>query len=216
MNDHPQNPWDRSPDGQGWQAATPTDTWSQQSWAPQQPAQQPNRGWLWALLAVVLVLALTGVGAMAWLFGWFGTGGSSASGPVTSTYTSTVQVAPEDQADAPAAEPEEQQSEPVDDPPEGRGDNPVPAGSIPANSAARQNAATGDFNSVWRGTTVTSEPFANAVRDAFVSNYLETGDTDATLRVYSSVTGHTYTMTCRDNGSFVTCTGGNNAVVHIA
>ena len=216
MNDGPQNPWEQSSQtgGQGWQPAPPTNQWAQQPPQPQyqyqygQPAQ--SRSWMWVLLAIALAVIIATVGVAAWLFGWFGGGGTQASGPVTSTYTSTVQVAPGQQADAPGTtrttEPRERE----------RGDRPVPSGSIPANSAARDNAPTGDFNSVWRGTTVTSEPFANAVRDAFVRNYNDTGDTDATLSVFSSVTGQTYTMTCRDNGSYVTCTGGNNAVVHIS
>ncbi|MDO5669657.1 MAG: hypothetical protein Q4G50_06610 [Corynebacterium sp.] len=213
MNDHPQNPWEQnsSSGGQGWQQAPPTNQWAQQPPQPQyQQYQQPtqSKGWLWILLAIALAVIIATVGVAGWLFGWFGGSGSQASGPVTSTFTSTVQVAPGEQAQTPTTEPRERERE--------RGEQAVPSGSIPANSAARDNAPTGDFNSVWRGTTVTSEPFANAVRDAFVRNYLDTGDTDATLRVFSSVTGQTYTMTCRDNGSYVTCTGGNNAVVHIS
>ncbi|GAB3703342.1 hypothetical protein [Corynebacterium nasicanis] len=177
MNNYPQNQWEQAP---------PTNEWAQQ------PAQQ-SRGWLWILLFIAVAVVVTAVGVAAVLFGWVGGGGTSGSGPVTSTYTSTVQAEPQERAE-----------------------QAVPAGSIPANAAARDNAPTGDYNSVWRGTSVTSEPFANAVRDAFVENYLATGDTDATLQVYSSVTGATYTMTCRDTGSYVTCTGGNNAVVHIS
>ena len=35
-----------------------------------------------------------------------------------------------------------------------------------------------------------------------------------TVRAYSPVTGKSYTMSC-SGGAVVTCTGGNNAVVHI-
>lgn len=92
----------------------------------------------------------------------------------------------------------------------------LPAGAIAANAAARAGEPAGDFNQVWRGTEITSEPFARSVRDAFVRHYLDTDETSGTVSAYSSVTGQTYTMNCMDNRQFVTCTGGNNAVVYIA
>ncbi|MDO5730424.1 hypothetical protein [Corynebacterium sphenisci] len=74
----------------------------------------------------------------------------------------------------------------------------------------------GDFNLYWAGTDVTSCPFTREVRDAFVDYYRDTGETSGTIRAKSPVTGKSYTMDCRDDGVHVTCTGGNNAVVHIS
>lgn len=160
-----------------------------------------RRSFVGPVIAALALLAVVAAAAVGWLVMRDDTG--AGSGPVTSTYTSTVQAEP----DTPTQEPADQ-GRPTD--------ARVPAQAIPANDAARQNAPTGDFNSVWRGTEVTSEPFALAVRDEFVRHYLDTGETEAELRVRSSVTGQTYTMTCRDDGAVVTCSGGNNAIVHIS
>ena len=92
----------------------------------------------------------------------------------------------------------------------------LPSGAIPANESARKSEPAGDFNNVYRGTEITSEPFAQSVRDAFVEHYLATKNTSGTIEAYSSVTGTSYTMNCRDNKQYVTCTGGNNAVVYIS
>lgn len=73
----------------------------------------------------------------------------------------------------------------------------------------------GDFNLAYAGSDVTSCPFARAVRDSFADYYLDTGNTSGTIDAYSQVTGQSYTMSCTDDGDYVTCRGGNNAVVHI-
>ena len=52
-------------------------------------------------------------------------------------------------------------------------------------------------------------PFAKNVRDA----YNEAPGTTASVRVFSPVTGQTYTMSCAAAGSGVTCSGANNASV---
>lgn len=77
------------------------------------------------------------------------------------------------------------------------------------------SGAPGDFNLAYAGTGVTSCPFARSVRDAFADHYLDTGNTSGTVDAYSEVTGRTYSMSCTDEGDYVTCRGGNNAVVHI-
>ena len=87
---------------------------------------------------------------------------------------------------------------------------------MPANSAAEESKPAGDFNNVYTGSDLTSKPFAVAVRDAFVTHYLDTDNTSGTVTAYSSVTGQSYSMKCRDNGKYVTCTGGNNAIVYIS
>ncbi|MES3669815.1 hypothetical protein [Corynebacterium diphtheriae] len=97
-----------------------------------------------------------------------------------------------------------------------RPQNPtLPAGAMSANDAAKAGEPAGNFNNVWIGSSVTSPQFTRAVRDAYASNYVATQQLNATLSVHSEVTGLDYSMQCSDNGQFVTCTGGNNAVVYI-
>lgn len=55
----------------------------------------------------------------------------------------------------------------------------------------------------------TSCPFAQNVRDA----YDEAPGTTASVRVFSPVTGRTYTMSCAAAGTGVTCSGANKASV---
>lgn len=77
------------------------------------------------------------------------------------------------------------------------------------------SGAPGNLNLYYAGTSVTSCPFAGAVRDAVVDHYRSTNSLSGTVRAYSPVTGKNYTMSCTDEGDYVTCRGGNNAVVHI-
>lgn len=92
----------------------------------------------------------------------------------------------------------------------------LPAGAEAANDSAMNGDPAGNFNNVYTGSQVTSQKFAQAVREAYAKHYLKTKKFDAELEVYSEVTGKNYDMSCKDNGAFVTCTGGNNAVVYIA
>lgn len=169
---------------------------------PPPPASETRSGVSRGLLVGLALVLMLAVGlAIGWLIGWFG--GSplaGGGGTTTSTQTTTVVVTPDpdDRTETPTSAPA------------------IPEGAIPANAAARDGLPTGDFNSVWRGTTVTSEPFALMVRDAFVDNYLRTGETTANLRVVSPVTGGDYLMRCRDDAGVIRCEGGDNAVVIIA
>jgi peptidoglycan hydrolase-like protein with peptidoglycan-binding domain len=61
---------------------------------------------------------------------------------------------------------------------------------------------------VWAGPT-TSCPFAQNVRQQYFS---VPGDS-IQIQVFSPVTNQTYTMACVRDGDWVTCRGGNNAVV---
>ncbi|BAU96845.1 hypothetical protein N24_2583 [Corynebacterium suranareeae] len=92
----------------------------------------------------------------------------------------------------------------------------LPADASPANAAAQANTDAGDLNNVYTGSASTSTEFAQAVRDAFVNHYLETDELSGQVTATSPVTGGNYTMNCTDNGEYVTCTGGNNAVVYIS
>jgi hypothetical protein len=96
----------------------------------------------------------------------------------------------------------------------------LPAGSEPVNAAARNDEPAGNFNNIYKspqvGDSYTSDDFAEAVRDAFVDAYLEDKEIDHVLDVYSDAARRSIEMTCRDAGSYVHCSGGNNANVYIA
>lgn len=152
------------------------------------------------LLALIVVVALL----LAFLLGPFGS--TDHEDPVVVEESVVSTVAGEDGATAT----EEAQPEP-------RGEFPqLPEGAVPANESAKNNEPAGNFNNVWRDQTQTSESFAVNVREEYVRHYLDTNEFNAVITVFSPVTGRNYQMDCKDNGQFVTCTGGDNAVVYIA
>ena len=164
------------------------------------------------ILAVVLVMA-----ALAYIFFFKHADSGSQAGSLLTTAQLTEQN-DSAQDSTSSAESSEKSSEQTTTTTQSqkRPEHPeLPEGAIPANDAARNNEPGGNFNSVYRGTVVTTESFANVVRDEYVKHYVETHEFDATIKAYSPVTKITYTMDCSDNGEFVTCTGGNNAVVLI-
>jgi len=178
--------------------------WGQQP--PYQPTYQPayaqskpSRAPLLLIPLALLLLLAAGVFAYGWNAGWFS---SVTSQSAPQTVTSTYVVAPEE--DAPAA------AEPADP----REASPqLPGAARPVTGAG--SAPAGDFENVYRGTEVTSEAFANSVAQEYRRARAMNGEEDLVISAYSPVTGQTYRMTCDDNGSFVTCTGGNNAVVYL-
>ncbi len=85
----------------------------------------------------------------------------------------------------------------------------LPAGAQPCESGA----ASGAFGKAAVGNSVTSCPFAEAVRQAYAAG--GTGAGARSVVAASPVTGRTYTMTCAPEGKLVTCTGGENAVVYV-
>ena len=164
------------------------------------------------ILAVVLVMA-----ALAYIFFFkHADSNSQAGSPLTTAQlTEQNESAQEEESNAESSEKTTEQPTTTSQSPK-RPEHPdLPEGAIPANDAARNNEPGGNFNSVYRGTVVTTESFANVVRDEYVKHYVETHEFDATIKAFSPVTKITYTMDCSDNGEFVTCTGGNNAVVLI-
>lgn len=161
------------------------------------------------ILAGLVALSAVIIGAVVFLFWNPGSDETADSAPVTATVTTTVDAPPEE---APPMVTVTETPDPV-----GRPMNPVlPGGHSPANEAARSNTPAGNLNNVYTGTASTSPEFAVAVRDAFVRNYLATGELDGRVRATSPVTGQSYDISCQDNGEYVTCTGGNNAVVYIS
>lgn len=92
----------------------------------------------------------------------------------------------------------------------------LPSGVVPANNSAENNEAAGNLNNVYVLGGRTTKAFAKNVRDAFVRNYLSTRELNTTLKdVYSPETHRTYDMDCVDNGQYVRCDGGSNAIVII-
>ena len=83
--------------------------------------------------------------------------------------------------------------------------NPPPA-PPPASGGGGSGSTCGDGLSV---NSVTSCPFARAVRDAY-----ESSGGSSVIEVYSPVTKQSYTMRC-SGGVPTVCTGGNGAVVTI-
>lgn len=79
--------------------------------------------------------------------------------------------------------------------------------------AAPPQAASSCGAGVAVGTSVTSCPFAVAVRD----EYLQTGPKGYARDIvaYSPVTGTAYQMSCAPEGGVVACRGGNDAVVYV-
>lgn len=92
----------------------------------------------------------------------------------------------------------------------------LPDNAYAANTAARTGELDGNFNNVYTGSNATSGEFARQVRSAFADYYHQTGESSGTISAYSPVTGLTYSMSCVDNDRYVTCTGGNNAIVYIS
>lgn len=166
-----------------------------------------NTGLIVGLVVAIVLLLLAVAGIAAWNFGLFG--GRSASGPET-----TVQLVTETSSESSSESSSEQDSETSE------------------SSSARQEATTtfsrsqrspepnrprgSDYTSQYAATAETSDAFARSVGDAFREHVDRTGRTSGTISAYSPVTGLTYTMSCADYGSYVSCAGGNNALVHIS
>lgn len=140
--------------------------------------------------AAVVILALIGV--LAYLvLGRSGGDGDSAGGgavTVTSTAPATVTDAPLPQTPSRAAAPAAVLEECSDS-----GDDVLPRSG--------------------RGTTVTSCPFAEEVRDTYLGAGHRGGA--AEIEASSPVTGVTYSMECAADRDAVVCRGGDNAVVYL-
>lgn len=197
-----QNPWSRGFDS-GWDEAQGSP--SMDSRATESDKAKKSILWIVIGLALVVVLAAA-VAIVGWYLGWFDDRQDSGTsvGPVTSTlYVTEESVADEDDSSELSSDPSSQES------PSG---SPGAEGS---NSASRDSGESRTFNDISTGNSVTSEPFAQNVGRAFLQEYEFSGDTSPNLSVWSPVTEKTYSMSCTDNGSYVVCRGGNNAVVFI-
>lgn len=162
-------------------------------WA--EPARRSGpSAWMVALVVVLVLVLLAALAAIGYLVLRGQQGGSTASGPVTSTVVATAQ------------------QQPAQDVPQVQPAQPAPAASAPAGSYQCSNAGGGALSRSAVGSSVTSCQFAQSVRQAYLADGNSGGS--ATIWAYSPVTGRGYTMSC-SGGTVVTCTGGNNAVVYI-
>lgn len=202
--------WGQPPTGR------PGDPGPQQPQQTPPPPKKPKTGAVVALIGGILLIIVVAGGVLAWALGWFERSGTSARSTVVEVVTETAAPEPEGQL-APGGEPQEAPSEAAAPEPAARPEYPdLPAGAVAANAAAGSGSSAGDFEKAYTGSQVTSAPFAAEVAAVYRDHYQRTGELNGVIEARSPVTGQTYSMSCRDNGSYVTCTGGNNAVVYIS
>ncbi|MEV0293087.1 protein kinase [Nocardia sp. NPDC050710] len=96
----------------------------------------------------------------------------------------------------------------------------IPATSVALPDGAQRCAQTeqpiGRFTASAAGTSVTSCPFAEALRTAYAESAADAGVGDQrTVTATSPINGREYSMHCTAGAEFVTCTGGVNAIVYI-
>lgn len=196
------NPWDEAPPPSGNTPGPREREWATDSFPPVQPAPaapaaqhpQSRPSWVLPVVAVGALIGLGGLGAAGWSQGWFGS--SAAPEPIVVTSTYVVPAEPASPAPVQIRE-------------------PVPAGALQVGGTTSGIGEEGRFTRFYAGTEVTSAPFAEAVAREFRRVYTPDASPSLTLTAWSPVTGQNYSMTCSDNGSYVTCRGGNNAVVYI-
>ncbi|MFF7941353.1 protein kinase [Nocardia gamkensis] len=159
------------------------------------------------MVAVFAIVALTVGGAIAWQ--------SFGSGEVEPTSAAALSEAP-----APAARPSTQAPTRTSSSPATSTSAKTTPVTLPpgAKPCGQGQAASGTFTQSATGTPVTSCAFAEAVRSAYAANGAAqnaTRDAPRTVVATSPVTGRSYTMNCLPEGSLVTCSGGENAVVYV-
>ncbi|AGE36878.1 hypothetical protein I6H52_05135 [Corynebacterium urealyticum] len=207
--------------------AGPGGQWQGQGYENQGYQEQPEEKSNGRNILIIVLLVLALLAAVAFAVFWFtgkpGEGKSSEQTTVSSSEATDARGTEDEDADAQGDDRDEDANredddEDTGDEAESRPKNPrLPGYATPVNSSARGSNPGGDLNSVWKSGP-TSDSFALAVRDAYVDAYLD-GDEDEfnhVVEAYSDVTGTSYTMSCRDNGEYVHCTGGNDANVYIA
>lgn len=207
MNQYPQSGWDGPPAGPHNSPTTsefgpvhphPYPNQSPQGYGP--PVKQGMSTPLVVVLTVVIVVLIGLVVAAAFLVVPRLMGTSTAPGTSTVSVTATA-PAEQDGSGGSGAEavPTVQPARPA-------------GGARPAGAYECRSTGSGPYDAVAVGSSVTSCEFAEAVWSQYVGSGGLGGP--KTVRAYSPVTGSSYTMSC-SGGAVVTCTGGNNAVVHI-
>lgn len=163
------------------------------------PAPPPQKNSNAGMIIVSVIAALLAIALAAFLAFYFGSNGSKNA--ASESGMTSVEQQPSEQA-----RPTVTQTVSA----------PAPAAEKPAPEPKQSSKKTYSDWSV-TDSEVTTPPFAANVFSAFVAKYNSTGNPNVTLYgVYSPTTGLKYDMTCRDRGSQVVCTGGNNAAVYIS
>jgi hypothetical protein len=91
--------------------------------------------------------------------------------------------------------------------------NPLPPGAAWCPLIYKE--ITTPFNAGARGTPLTSCPFVEQVRRTAYTEHLSASAPPTQLRVVSPTTRRQYEMQCTSAGSYVTCTGGEDAIVYL-
>jgi hypothetical protein len=91
--------------------------------------------------------------------------------------------------------------------------NPLPPGAASCHPIYTE--ITTPFNAGARGTPLTSCPFVEQVRRTAYAEHLSAASPPTQLRVVSPTTRKQYEMQCTSAGSYVTCTGGEDAIVYL-
>lgn len=209
MNQYPSQGWDgRGSDSHDDPRTTQFGPIPQPQYqqSPQQPygyGPPAKKGMSTPLVVVLTVVIVVLIGLLvgsAFLVVPRLLGTSAAPGTSTVSVTATAPADPEGHGGSGAeAVPTVEPARPV-------------RGARPAGAYECRSAGSGPYDSVAVGSSVTSCEFAEAVWSQYVGHGGVGGS--KTVRAYSPVTGRTYTMSC-SGGAVVTCTGGDNAVVHI-
>ena len=202
--------------------------------APQAPAKRKGR-WVLPLVTIFALIALVaGAVVVAIQTGWLNLSTQGDAEPHIETEVVVVPAeeesaeADEDEANDSESEGKEAKDDSDEETEADEDDKPRPSAiSLPSSAseidssgprASARSVSSDDreFSHVYTGTSVTSDAFARQVHSAFLDFYESTGETSGAVSAYSPVTQLNYSMDCRDNGSYITCTGGNNAVVYIS
>ncbi|MCX4093937.1 hypothetical protein [Nocardia sp. alder85J] len=86
--------------------------------------------------------------------------------------------------------------------------------SATACSSSSSSGTQGKYTKTATGSTATTCAFAEAVRKAY-AQAASGSSAPSSVVATSPVTGRSYTMSCTSSGQYVTCTGGENAVVYV-
>jgi hypothetical protein len=169
--------------------------WSQ---TPQQqgpPPRSSSNTAVWVLVALLSVIVLAAAAGGIWWLISSRQQTPQEGTPVTVTATAPAPVPAQPTLTAPAPAPA-----------------PAPAAGVPGTLIR----SGGYLENVRVGSANTSEAFALNVWRAYMDNLAMGGTYNATVYAYSPATGEWYAMDCRETGNYVTCTGGNNAVVYLS
>jgi hypothetical protein len=88
----------------------------------------------------------------------------------------------------------------------------LPHGATPCDRI--YTGVTAPFNAAARGSPMTSCPFVEQVRLAYAEQALAASDT-IHITVVSPTTRKFYELDCRVTGSYVTCAGGQYAIIYL-